>query len=65
MDSSRWLSFAVVLGVVAGSTAAWACGGGGSGSYRKPPRPGHSHTKAVSQAASSLAQPEPEAAKSR
>lgn len=57
MHSLRWLSFAIVLGVMAGNTAAWACGGGGSGAYRKPPRPGHSHTKAVSQAAPSLAQP--------
>jgi hypothetical protein len=32
---------ALAIGLMAFSPAALACGGGGSGSYRKPPRPGH------------------------
>jgi len=32
----------------AANSPALACGGGGSGSYRKPPRPGHQHQSAAS-----------------
>ena len=34
---------ALVISVLAFSPLALACGGGGSGSYRKPPRPDHQH----------------------
>jgi len=33
--------FALVMVGLAFAPAVLACGGGGSGSYRKPPRPGH------------------------
>lgn len=38
----------MAIGLLAFSAATLACGGGGSGSYRKPPRPGHQHAAAVS-----------------
>jgi hypothetical protein len=34
---------ALMISLLAFSPLALACGGGGSGSYRKPPRPGHQH----------------------
>lgn len=34
---------ALVISVLAFSPLALACGGGGSGTYRKPPRPDHQH----------------------
>jgi len=34
---------ALAIGLVAFSPAVLACGGGGSGSYRKPPRPDQHH----------------------
>ena len=37
----------MALCLLAQSPAALACGGGGSGSYRKPPRPGHQHQNAT------------------
>jgi len=40
----RNLSLALVLTLLASTPEALACGGGGSGSYRKPARPGqHQH----------------------
>ena len=36
----RNLSLALVLTLLASTPEALACGGGGSGSYRKPARPG-------------------------
>jgi len=36
---------ALAMGLITFSPAAMACGGGGSGSYRKPPRPDHYHEK--------------------
>jgi hypothetical protein len=46
----RNLSLALVLTLLASTPEALACGGGGSGSYRKPARPGqhqHQQTPAV------------------
>ncbi|MEY2645677.1 MAG: hypothetical protein RLZZ611_2326 [Cyanobacteriota bacterium] len=46
----RYLSLALILALLASTPEALACGGGGSGSYRKPARPGqhqHQHTPAV------------------
>ena len=46
----RNLSLAMVLTLLASTPEALACGGGGSGSYRKPARPSqhqHQHTPAV------------------
>lgn len=63
MQFRRWLGFAIVFAVMTANTAAWACGGGGSGSYRKPPRPGTSHAKAFSQVAQPSGQPETEPSK--
>lgn len=40
-------SLALTIGLIAVSSDALACGGGGSGSYRKPPRPDH-HTETTS-----------------
>ena len=46
MNPMRNLSLALILALVAGMPSALACGGGGSGSYRKPPRPGqHQHNQ--------------------
>jgi hypothetical protein len=45
----RNLSLALMLALLASTPEALACGGGGSGSYRKPARPGqhqHPHTPA-------------------
>jgi hypothetical protein len=36
---------ALATGLITFSPAAMACGGGGSGSYRKPPRPDQYHEK--------------------
>jgi len=48
MKPSRSLSLALVLTLLASTPEALACGGGGSGSYRKPARPGqHHHSRAV------------------
>lgn len=38
-----------LLGLLVASPMANACGGGGSGGYRKPVRPEHFHQKAASQ----------------
>jgi hypothetical protein len=44
----RNLSLALVLTLLASTPEALACGGGGSGSYRKPARPGqHQHSPDV------------------
>ena len=54
MHAMRNLSLAVVLSLLASTPEVLACGGGGSGSYRKPPRPGQhpdQHTPAVPSAA--------------
>jgi hypothetical protein len=48
MRSMRNLSLALVLTLLASTPEALACGGGGSGSYRKPARPGqHQHSPEV------------------
>ena len=50
MRSMRNLSLALVLALLASTPEALACGGVGSGSYRKPARPGqhqHQHSPAV------------------
>jgi hypothetical protein len=39
---------ALAIGLITFSPAAMACGGGGSGSYRKPPRPDQYHEKIMS-----------------
>lgn len=36
----------VIVGMLAATPAAMACGGGGSGGYRKPVRPDHFNQKA-------------------
>jgi hypothetical protein len=41
---------ALAMGLITFSPAAMACGGGGSGSYRKPPRPDQYHEKIMSNA---------------
>lgn len=54
MKPMRNLSLALILSLLAVTPSALACGGGGSGSYRKPARPGqHQHqlTPAVPSAA--------------
>ena len=38
---------ALAMGLITFSPAAVACGGGGSGSYRKPPRPDQYHEKVM------------------
>lgn len=42
-------SIALLLALVASNQVALACGGGGSSSYRKPPRPGHQHQRVARQ----------------
>ena len=37
----------LAIGLITFSPAAMACGGGGSGSYRKPPRPDQYHEKTM------------------
>jgi len=37
----------LLIGLITFSPAAMACGGGGSGSYRKPPRPDQFHEKVM------------------
>jgi hypothetical protein len=42
------LSLALILALLSSTPEALACGGGGSGSYRKPARPGqHQHSPEV------------------
>jgi hypothetical protein len=44
MPLMRTLSMALILALLSSTPQALACGGGGSGSYRKPARPGqHQH----------------------
>jgi hypothetical protein len=44
MKPTRNLSLALIFAFLASTPDALACGGGGSGSYRKPARPGqHQH----------------------
>jgi hypothetical protein len=43
MNPTRTLSLALLLALLAATPDALACGGGGSGSYRKPARPGQQH----------------------
>ena len=40
MKPTRNLSLALIFALLASTPDALACGGGGSGSYRKPARPG-------------------------
>jgi hypothetical protein len=48
MKPTRSFSLALTLALLASTSHAMACGGGGSGSYRKPARPGqHHHSRAV------------------
>ena len=48
MKPTRTLSLTLILALLASTPHALACGGGGSGSYRKPARPGqHQHSTAV------------------
>jgi hypothetical protein len=48
MKPTRTLSLALLLALLASTPDALACGGGGSGSYRKPARPGqHQHSRAA------------------
>jgi hypothetical protein len=48
MKPTPSLSLALTLALLASMPDALACGGGGSGSYRKPARPGqHHHSRAV------------------
>jgi hypothetical protein len=48
MNPKRNLSLVLIFAVLAATPAALACGGGGSGSYRKPARPGlHKHSPAA------------------
>jgi len=48
INSTRTLSSALILALLASTPDALACGGGGSGSYRKPARPGqHQHRSAA------------------
>jgi hypothetical protein len=48
MKPTRTLSLALLLALLACTPDALACGGGGSGSYRKPARPGqHHHSRAA------------------
>jgi hypothetical protein len=45
---TRTLSLALILALLSSTPQALACGGGGSGSYRKPARPGqHQHSSAA------------------
>jgi len=43
MNSLRRFNLALVAILLATTSSALACGGGGSGSYRKPARPGEQH----------------------
>lgn len=43
MAKSGCFTLGVALVLLATSAPVWACGGGGSTSYRKPLRPGHEH----------------------
>lgn len=50
MKPTRNLSLALIFALLASTPEALACGGGGSGSYRKPARPGqhqHQHSPAA------------------
>jgi hypothetical protein len=51
MKPTRTIRLALILALLASTPDALACGGGGSGSYRKPARPSqhqHQHSPAVS-----------------
>ncbi|MFM7636127.1 MAG: hypothetical protein ACKO7Z_11280 [Cyanobacteriota bacterium] len=43
MNPMRLHNLALLVALLAFNPAALTCGGGGSGSYRKPPRPGQLH----------------------
>jgi len=43
MPSLRTFNLALIAIVLATTSSALACGGGGSGSYRKPARPSQHH----------------------
>jgi len=43
MNALRSFSLALIAILLATTSSALACGGGGSGSYRKPARPGQQH----------------------
>ena len=48
MKSIRNISLALIFALLSSTPDALACGGGGSGSYRKPARPGqHQHSSAA------------------
>jgi hypothetical protein len=50
MKPTRTLSLALIFALLASTPDTLACGGGGSGSYRKPARPGqhqHQHSLAA------------------
>jgi hypothetical protein len=52
MIAKHNLNLALIAVLIAATPSALACGGGGSGSYRKPARPGtqqHSHSAPASQ----------------
>lgn len=63
MNVIRNISLALIVGFVATASPTLACGGGGSGSYRKPARPGtqhHSPTAPTSQQGSTAPQNTPQ-----
>ena len=48
MNPTRTISLALIFALMTITPSALACGGGGSGSYRKPARPGqHQHSPAT------------------
>jgi hypothetical protein len=49
MLKSGSFTMGVALVLLATSAPVWACGGGGSSSYRKPQRPGHEHQSTARQ----------------
>jgi hypothetical protein len=49
MARSSFFTMGVALVLLATSASVWACGGGGSSSYRKPLRPGHEHQSTARQ----------------
>ena len=63
MNSLRSFSLTLVIALMASTSSALACGGGGSGSYRKPARPGqeqHSTSTPASQQGSVTPQNAPQ-----
>jgi hypothetical protein len=63
MNALRRLSLTLLAIVLASTSSALACGGGGSGSYRKPARPGqeqHSTSTPASQQGSVAPQSAPQ-----